>query len=457
MQVGHNRKSNIVKYAGGGQLDTVNLLLAAGANIDTIAKPGPKTEAMTALLFAIQEDENEMVRFLIDRGADVNLSDRNGLTPLAAAAGKGDFDIFTILLAEGADPGISDKKGRTPLMAAVENGNVKIINALLAEGLDPNYADPKGNTLLHAAIKEGNTDAFKVLLESGADPHAANMDGRTPLYYAAVFKADAEVFEALLDAGADPNALDEGGRTILDIVVMVGRAEGVREVLIAHGATRPVRKPLLELWVLIFILALLPLPYYFLHSLRYQYCRREEEDGVFYFEIRWEGDILRRRIQVIPGRPPIRETMAQQATLKETAGLIPCSAREFYRHWRRRNIAYLLFNLHLRLCVLAVLFSTLALVVSAEEQARRYARFSPLFSFMKFLEDFFYNPDDWLIGAIIGAPLVAGALVLIVLLIFQFMKPPFRQRVTAIIIGVAAGLISIGCGLYYIALAASGL
>lgn len=156
-----------------------------------------------------------------------------------------------------------------------------------------------------------------------------------------------------------------------------------------------------------------------------------------------------------PTEPVDRETVSGQATLEETADLIPCGAREFHRHWRRRNHAYALSNLHLRLCVLALLFSAMGFVISAEEQARSYGRFSPLFSSFKFLEYFFYNPDEWLLGVVIGGPLVAGALELIVLLILQFAKPPFRQRVTSIVIGVIAGAISIGCGLYYIALAMS--
>jgi ankyrin repeat protein len=442
---------SIVRYGGGGQLDTVNLLLAAGADIDTIAKRGPKVEATTALLLALQKDESEMVRFLIERGADVNRIDENGLTPLVAAADKGNSDIFTILLAEGADPRIPDRKGRTPLMAAVENGNVNIINALLAEGFDPNCADSEGNTLLHIAINENNTEAFKVLLENGADPRAANMYGWTPLHRAAATDAAEEVFEALLAEGADPNARDRHGRTVLDSAARSRVSEEVRELLIAHGARRPIRKPLFELWVTIFLLALLPLPYYRFYSFQYRYYRREEEDGSFYFEVQRRDDILQRTIQVLPGRPSIRETVSGKATLKETADLIPCGAKEFNRHWRYRNLAQLLLNLHLRICVLALLFSAIILVFPAEEEAIGYLRFSPFFAFMKFLEYFLHDPDDWLTGVMVGGPLVAGALELIILLILQFVKPPFRRRVIAIVVGVIAAVISIGWGLYIIA------
>jgi formylglycine-generating enzyme required for sulfatase activity/ankyrin repeat protein len=448
---------SLVKYAGGGQLDTVNLLLAAGVDIDSRAKVDPKARGMTALSFALNKNESEMVHFLIDRSADVNLADGNGITPLAAAAGKGDVEIFEALSAAGADPNTPDRKGRTPLLAAAENGDVRIVGALLAKGLDPNHADARGETPLFAAIRKSNTDAVKVLMADGADAHFANKDGRTPLYYAAVYKADAEIFEALLAEGTDPNSLDEGGRTILDIVVMVGRAEGVREILIAHGAIRPIRKPLFELWVAVFVLILLPLPYYRLRGLQHGYYKREGEDGVFYFEIRRDNGALRRKIQALHDVPPIRETASGKATLEESAGLTACGAREFHRHWRCGNRAYMLLHLHLRMCALALLFSAMVLVIGAEEQARSYGRFSPLFSSLKFLEYFFRDPMGWLIGAVIVAPLVAGGLELIALLILQFLKPPSRQRVTAIVIGAIAGVISIGCGLYYIALAMSGL
>jgi hypothetical protein len=172
---------SLVKYAGGGQLDTVNLLLAAGVDIDSRAKVDPKARGMTALSFALNKNESEMVHFLIDRSADVNLADGNGITPLAAAAGKGDVEIFEALSAAGADPNTPDRKGRTPLLAAAENGDVRIVGALLAKGLDPNHADARGETPLFAAIRKSNTDAVKVLMADGADAHFANKDGRTPL------------------------------------------------------------------------------------------------------------------------------------------------------------------------------------------------------------------------------------------------------------------------------------
>jgi hypothetical protein len=350
---------------------------------------------------------------------------------------------------------ITDKEGRTPLLAAAEGGNVEIINALLVEGLDPSRSDKRGETPLHAAIREGRTDAAIVLLENGADPNIANAEGGTPIYYAAVFKADAEVFQALLNRGIDPDTRDEGGRTILDIVVMVGSADGVKETLIAHGATRPARKPFFELWLAAFVLSVLPLPYYLFYTVQHRYYKKKEKDGDSYFEVRRRDGILRRTIQALADAPPVRETMRGQTTFKETSDLITCGTREFRRYWKRRNMAHWLLHLHVRLSVLALLFCTLGFVVSAEEQARSYEHSSPFFSFFEFLEHFFYNPGEWLIGIIIGGPLVAGVLELIVLLILQFARPSRRARVVAIVIGTVAGVISIGYGLYYFAFALS--
>jgi hypothetical protein len=85
------------------------------------------------------------------------------------------------LLEEGADPNIRDKDGNTPLHFAASKDCAEVARLLLEHGADPNAQDKNGETPLHIAASEGHVDVVRLLLERGADPSIRNRDGKTPL------------------------------------------------------------------------------------------------------------------------------------------------------------------------------------------------------------------------------------------------------------------------------------
>ena len=119
------------------------------------------------------------------KGADLNLQDEFGWTPLHRAAGSNkNPEIIKALVERGADPKAQDKHGFTPLhMAAGGNENPKVIAALLEAGADLNAPEPaRGQTPLHlAADSNFNPAIVALLLEAGADPRVQDNEGRTPL------------------------------------------------------------------------------------------------------------------------------------------------------------------------------------------------------------------------------------------------------------------------------------
>lgn len=111
------------------------------------------------------------------------LRDRQGMTPLHAAASYGDLSEVSRLIASGEDPGARDADGFTPLHMAAQGFRVDAAAALLEAGADVNWRNRFGNGPLFVAVfnSRGRGEMIKLLRSHGADPHAANASGQTPL------------------------------------------------------------------------------------------------------------------------------------------------------------------------------------------------------------------------------------------------------------------------------------
>ena len=142
------------------------------------------------------------VRALIASGADVNVKDKDGVTPLMRAASAGRADIVRLLLANGADVNATTS-GVTALMMASLGGYPDAIRPLLAAKADVRARDNQGRTALMAAASSGNADAVEALLKSGADVAAEDVSGGTALTYAAA-EGHAAAVELLQKGGARP-------------------------------------------------------------------------------------------------------------------------------------------------------------------------------------------------------------------------------------------------------------
>jgi hypothetical protein len=92
-----------------------------------------------------------------------------------------DAERIKKLLEEGADPNIRDGDGNTPLHFAASKGCAEVARLLLEHGADPNAQDKNGETPLHVAAFNGHVDVVRLLLEHRADPTVKNKDGDTPL------------------------------------------------------------------------------------------------------------------------------------------------------------------------------------------------------------------------------------------------------------------------------------
>lgn len=196
--------------------DIAELLLDCGADVNTLA---PYTNSVTVppefgsiigiapLHIAAKNNDTTTVEWLLNQGANIDITDDSQITPLHNAIRYGHREVVEILCNKGANIECCDKWQRTPLFDAVKFKRTAITHFLLARGADVNVTDSdEGNTPLHYAVRYGETDIVQALLKKNADVNGVNHNHKTPLYYAVV-KGSFEKIQLLLNAGAevDPN------------------------------------------------------------------------------------------------------------------------------------------------------------------------------------------------------------------------------------------------------------
>ncbi len=176
---------------------------------------------------AASDGNIEAVKQHLANGADVNVKDTIGLTPLHMAAGDGRKEVAELLIAKGSE--VNAKiEGMTPLDIAIELKHTTTADLLRKHGGKSGATDS-----IHVAAAVGNIEAVKQHLAAGTDVNAKSSFG-TPLHSAAS-KGNKEIVELLIAAGADVNARDDGGDTPLLNATAFGQKEIV-ELLIGKGA-----------------------------------------------------------------------------------------------------------------------------------------------------------------------------------------------------------------------------
>jgi len=164
---------------------------------------------------------------LILVGADVNAINNDYETALMLAVYKNYKDIVKLLLNKGANPNIQDKVGNTALMFAVNKGYKDIVKLLLNKGADPNLQTEYGNTALIWATKRTNKDIVKLLLNKNADINIQNKLGSTALILATK-KNNKDIVELLLNKNADINIQNNYGNTALRLAKSKGYTDIVK-------------------------------------------------------------------------------------------------------------------------------------------------------------------------------------------------------------------------------------
>ncbi len=183
-------------------------MLEKGANINT------KTleYGLTPLMVSVANNNMRSIRFLLTRGADVNLMSKDGKTALHIAAIKNNPKAFNALMQAGANPMAVDLASRAP---------IDYINPLYRDQyyLTIAKSSKQNEHSVFDAIESGKIRLLKYMIDNGADLSAKNAHGLNSLHYA-ILKQDVAMTSVLIAAGAPLFDKNSSGLAPLDLAKM---------------------------------------------------------------------------------------------------------------------------------------------------------------------------------------------------------------------------------------------
>lgn len=175
------------------------MMLAAAAISAVPVSAQMFTQGYKFLKAVKDKDGNEATKLLNAPGSTVvNAQDyTTGQTGLYIATQRRDLTWIKFLTQEGADPNIADKKGVTPLMVAVRQNFPAGAEALIKAGADVDVTDSTGQTPLINAVLAHNYPMMRVLLEGGANPNRYDNSGRSARDYAMLDGKDSVAMQTI--------------------------------------------------------------------------------------------------------------------------------------------------------------------------------------------------------------------------------------------------------------------
>jgi ankyrin repeat protein len=185
------------------------------------------------LLDAVKSRDQNTVRALLQKGADVNVSEADGATALHWAAYRDDLETVDALLRAGTNVNAANELGVTPLSIACTNRNAAMVARLLAAGANSNATLSTGESVLMTCARTGSAEAVKALLAHGAKVNVSESSRKQTALMWAVAQRHPDVVKLLLEHGADVHA-----RSAVTSEVVVREETGARVPCTAPNAPK---------------------------------------------------------------------------------------------------------------------------------------------------------------------------------------------------------------------------
>lgn len=188
-------------------IETVRVLLdhGADANFKQYVSKDEKAKSYTVLHTAVKQGDLEIVKLLVNHGADVNLKDENGTASVHTAFEGKFFEILMFLVDNGADIDVKNRREDTLLHTALKNESWEMAKYLIEKGADVNIHRKYCDTPLYTALYNPRLEIVKLLVAKGANINSHSHLGRYPIHNAI---RKLEILKYFLEMGVDINALD---------------------------------------------------------------------------------------------------------------------------------------------------------------------------------------------------------------------------------------------------------
>ena len=209
--------------------ELVRLLLEHGAKAS-----GAGDVSVAPLFIACQYGDAAILGPLLDRHADLEATRPDGITPLSVCAGNAPSSVLERMIGAGAAVDRADEAGQTPLMWAAAHGRVDNIRLLVAHGAQVNGKSGGGFTPLFFSLKSHVPQAPLALLALGADPDYIAPDG-TSVVQLAMYQKNYGFAAQMIARGANLGAFDRNGNQLLHAAALANQPSLVK-LLLAKGA-----------------------------------------------------------------------------------------------------------------------------------------------------------------------------------------------------------------------------
>ena len=214
-------------------IGTIKALINAGAKVNDQTIYG-----ITPLMYAVQQPHEKLalqvVRLLIESGAEINVTDNGDKNVLFFLNEELNPEIVKYLLDKGANPNQKDHSGNTPIMQMC---NQEFVQMLLDAGADINVRNRAGNTPLIANARYCASEKLcKLMVKAGANINAQNEDGQTVLFNA-VRRHQSDIVSYLVSAGIDVNIKDYTGKSAIETITDSSSYTDIIQILKNAGAT----------------------------------------------------------------------------------------------------------------------------------------------------------------------------------------------------------------------------
>ena len=229
---------NLLHAAAEGGNTSHTLIVRSILSFDIDINSKDDESSTTPLMIAVMENHVEVVKYLLQKGADISLTvgseKRNALH---TASEHGSIAAIELLLSHGLSVNSRDGKGNTPLMCAAAFGQIESVNCLLKHGADPSLKGKGGWSLLHYAAQSGNVIIIETMLSKGLDIDSRGETlGLTPLMVSIIFEK-LEAAKYLLEKGADESLKTTERKISLLSLASAGGSVAAIEMLLSHGCS----------------------------------------------------------------------------------------------------------------------------------------------------------------------------------------------------------------------------